>query len=75
MMPSGFRGNGNGATAGYGIEASGNIVITIIVSGCTGRHGIQCTARIETIDVTMNIATIMVPVGMMTINAATVADL
>ena len=75
MMPSGFRGNGNGAIAGYGIEASGNIVITTIVSGCTGRHGIQCTVRIETTDVTMNIATIMVLVGMMTINAATVADL
>ena len=75
MTPSGFRGNGSGAIAGYGIQASGNADITIIVSACTGRHPIRCTVRIGTTDVTMNIATIMILIGMMMINAATVADL
>lgn len=75
MAPYGFRGTGNGAIAGYGTEASGRIVITTIVSGRTGRHGIRCTARIGTTEGTMDVAMNMAPVGMMMIDATTVTDL
>ncbi|OZB83060.1 MAG: hypothetical protein B7X28_02725, partial [Halothiobacillus sp. 13-55-253] len=71
----GFRGAGNGAITGYGTEASGGIVITTIVSGCTGLHGIQCTARVEMTGGTMGVAMITAPIDMMMIDATTVTDL